>query len=334
MTIASTAAQLKLNVTNINSVLVKGNKSMTRLKAFKAKTIFNMEQDELRKKEEDSLEAVKPKKKKITADNSPIKSKGGILNKLMTFAGIILGGVLINALPAILKKLKDIFTSVFNFLKPIGKFVMNLINFISGDSMDMSKYDAQKATVDDQFDKLKTASDDLNSEIKPVSEIESLLGDPSELDEEGEIKGGEEVVQENEVSETNLSPEIQSSIDAASLNQQSSDNIQETVVDAMRDNPQVEKKRRGGKIKTGKGFAEDSVPALLSPGEFVITRKIAERIGYGRLDNIINLKPSGSTHLTPKKPNDISMLNKGKRKGRTTIVMQTQVVEKIVPVPV
>jgi hypothetical protein len=81
------ASQLKLNVTNIKSVLVKGNKSMTRLKAFKAKTIFNMEQDDLRKKEEESLEAVKPKKKKITADKSPVKSKGGILNKLMTFAG-------------------------------------------------------------------------------------------------------------------------------------------------------------------------------------------------------------------------------------------------------
>ena len=334
MTTNSPASQLKLNVTNIKSVLVKGNKSMTRLKAFKAKTIFNMEQDDLRKKEEESLEAVKPKKKKITADKSPVKSKGGILNKLMTFAGIILGGVLVNALPAILKKLKDIFTSVFNFLKPVGKAIMGIINFISGDTMDMSKYDSQKATVDDQFSKLKTASDDLNSEIKPVSEIQSLLGDPSELDEEGEIKGGEEVVQENEVSETNLSPEIQSSIDASSLNQQSNDKIEETVVDAMRDNPQVEKKRMGGKIKTGKGFVEDSVPALLSPGEFVITRKIAERIGYGRLDNIINLKPSTSTHISPKTPNDISMLNNGKKKGKTTIIMQTQVVEKVTPVPV
>ena len=101
------ASQLKLNVTNIKSVLVKGNKSMTRLKAFKAKTIFNMEQDDLRKKEEESLEAVKPKKKKITADKSPVKSKGGILNKLMTFAGIILGGVSVSythlTLPTILR---------------------------------------------------------------------------------------------------------------------------------------------------------------------------------------------------------------------------------------
>ena len=166
------ASQLKLNVTNIKSVLVKGNKSMTRLKAFKAKTIFNMEQDDLRKKEEESLEAVKPKKKKITADKSPVKSKGGILNKLMTFAGIILGGVLVNALPAILKKLRDIFTSVFNFLKPVGKAIMGIINFISGDTMDMSKYDSQKATVDDQFNQLKEASDQLN--LKVISKIVSL----------------------------------------------------------------------------------------------------------------------------------------------------------------
>ena len=165
-----------------------------------------MEQDDLRKKEEESLEAVKPKKKKITADKSPVKSKGGILNKLMTFAGIILGGVLVNALPAILKKLRDIFTSVFNFLKPVGKAIMGIINFISGDTMDMSKYDSQKATVDNQFNQLKEASDQLNEDIKPITEVESLLGDSSELDEEGEIKGKEEVIQDNQETESTITP--------------------------------------------------------------------------------------------------------------------------------
>lgn len=328
------ASQLKLNVTNIKSVLVKGNKSMTRLKAFKAKTIFNMEQDDLRKKEEESLEAVKPKKKKITADKSPVKSKGGILNKLMTFAGIILGGVLVNALPAILKKLRDIFTSVFNFLKPVGNAIMGIINFISGDTMDMSKYDSQKATVDDQFNQLKEASDQLNEDIKPITEVESLLGDSSELDEEGEIKGKEEVIQDNQETESTITPTDNSTDTSGMVESTTPEEREKVAVETMKKDQNVQKKNEGGKISTSKGNIKDSVPVLLSPGEFVINQKIAKSIGYEKLKQINAITSNSSAQISPKTPNDISMLNNGKKKGKTTIIMQTQVVEKITPVPV
>lgn len=331
------ASQLKLNVTNIKSVLVKGNKSMTRLKAFKAKTIFNMEQDDLRKKEEESLEAVKPKKKKITADKSPVKSKGGILNKLMTFAGIILGGVLVNALPAILKKLRDIFTSVFNFLKPVGKAIMGIINFISGDTMDMSKYDSQKANVDDQFAQMKTASEELNTEAENAAGLEKLLETPAEVDEI--IGEGGKVDSETKESQVeNDASQVASTEDATDtggmVESTTPEEKEKAAVQTMKTDPTVQKKNEGGKISTSKGNIKDSVPVLLSPGEFVINQKIAKSIGYEKLKEINAITSNSSAQISPKTPNDISMLNNGKKKGKTTIIMQTQVVEKVTPVPV
>ena len=331
------ASQLKLNVTNIKSVLVKGNKSMTRLKAFKAKTIFNMEQDDLRKKEEESLEAVKPKKKKITADKSPVKSKGGILNKLMTFAGIILGGVLVNALPAILKKLRDIFTSVFNFLKPVGKAIMGIINFISGDTMDMSKYDSQKANVDDQFAQMKIASEELNTEAENAAGLEKLLETPAEVDEI--IGEGGKVDSETKESQVeNDASQVASTEDATDtggmVESTTPEEKEKAAVQTMKTDQNVQKKNEGGKISTSKGNIKDSVPVLLSPGEFVINQKIAKSIGYEKLKQINAITSNSSAQISPKTPNDISMLNNGKKKGKTTIIMQTQVVEKITPVPV
>lgn len=331
------ASQLKLNVTNIKSVLVKGNKSMTRLKAFKAKTIFNMEQDDLRKKEEESLEAVKPKKKKITADNSPVKSKGGILNKLMTFAGIILGGVLVNALPAILKKLRDIFTSVFNFLKPIGKAIMGIINFISGDTMDMSKYDSQKANVDDQFAQMKIASEELNTEAENAAGLEKLLETPAEVDEiigeggkvDSETKESQVENEASQVASTENATDTGGMIETTTPEEK-----EKAAVQTMKSDPTVQKKNEGGKISTSKGNIKDSVPVLLSPGEFVINQKIAKTIGYEKLKQINTITTNSSAQISPKTPNDISMLNNGKKKGKTTIIMQTQVVEKVTPVPV
>jgi hypothetical protein len=331
------ASQLKLNVTNIKSVLVKGNKSMTRLKAFKAKTIFNMEQDDLRKKEEESLEAVKPKKKKITADKSPVKSKGGILNKLMTFAGIILGGVLVNALPAILKKLRDIFTSVFNFLKPVGKAIMGIINFISGDTMDMSKYDSQKATVDDQFAQMKTASEELNTEAESAASLEKLLETPAEVDEiigeggkvDSETKESQVENEASQVASTENATDTGGMIETTTPEEK-----EKAAIQTMKSDPTVQKKNEGGKISTSKGNIKDSVPVLLSPGEFVINQKIAKTIGYEKLKQINTITTNSSAQISPKTPNDISMLNNGKKKGKTTIIMQTQVVEKVTPVPV
>ena len=211
---------------------------------------------------------------------------------------------------------------------------MGIINFISGDTMDMSKYDSQKATVDDQFNQLKEASDQLNEDIKPITEVESLLGDSSELDEEGEIKGKEEVIQDNQETESTITPTDNSTDTSGMVESTTPEEREKAAVQTMKTDQNVQKKNEGGKISTSKGNIKDSVPVLLSPGEFVINQKIAKSIGYEKLKQINAITSNSSAQISPKTPNDISMLNNGKKKGKTTIIMQTQVVEKITPVPV
>ena len=60
------------------------------------------------------------------------------------------------------------------------------------------------------------------------------------------------------------------------------------------ENPDVPKMNEGGESgKAGDGGSniKDSIPTLLTPGEFVFKRKIAEAIGYDRLNEINAFNP-------------------------------------------
>ena len=46
-----------------------------------------------------------------------------------------------------------------------------------------------------------------------------------------------------------------------------------------------------GKAGNGGSNIKDSIPTLLTPGEFVLKRKIAEAIGYDRLNEINAFQP-------------------------------------------
>ena len=101
----------------------------------------------------------------------------------------------------------------------------------------------------------------------------------------------------------------------------------------MQENPDVPKMDEGGESgKAGDGGSniKDSIPTLLSPGEFIFKRKIAEAIGYDRLNEINALQPGS---VTQKKLDDVAMLNKGKKnRTKTIIVNKTQVVQTTVTV--
>ena len=61
-----------------------------------------------------------------------------------------------------------------------------------------------------------------------------------------------------------------------------------------------------------------------------LVKQIAEAIGYDRLNEINALQPGS---VTQKKLDDVAMLNKGKKSGtKTIIVNKTQVVQTTVAV--
>jgi len=126
--------QLKLNVTNIKSILIKKNQN--------TKKTDKKEDDQEKKKL--SVKKKKDEEKKLTAGTSSLKKMassvkgalakpgGSLFDKIMDFGLIVMTGILANALPAIKKKLEDIFTAVGKFITPVVDTIQILINAVSG----------------------------------------------------------------------------------------------------------------------------------------------------------------------------------------------------------
>lgn len=145
--------QLKLNVTNIHSFLVTKNRKQKKLAAIKNREEKRKLRAERLKNREQKLEAKKEERKnKLSKDDKNI-SGGSILDDLLNFGGLILGGILVNSLPAIIKKTKEIFDSIVNFLTPIQSGFNLIKAFFEGD-IDKSKYDVDRKRVDDGLEQI------------------------------------------------------------------------------------------------------------------------------------------------------------------------------------
>ena len=349
MTQATTANKigsdkLKINADNIKSVLIKNTKIVSRLKAFKAKTIFKAKEAKKIAAEEKALELTKPKKK-IDPKKSPLAGGGSMLDKLIEAAVFILGGYLLNTYTQVFKTFKEPIQKVFEFLKGIFEGFKSIIDWITGNKSEQDKIETDKATVDAELATYQAEKSEIDSMTEQgltemdAAEVETNLLNPEEIDsavleledqgeeeESEEIEGGE--VEGGEVEDgSELGPVDESSEEI------SQEDVEEGVVDGMQENTNVPKMTEGGKSgKAGDGGSniKDSIPTLLSPGEFVFKRKIAEAIGYDRLNEINALQPGS---VTQKKLDDVAMLNKGKKNGtKTIIVNKTQVVQTTVAV--
>ena len=354
MTQATTANKigsdkLKINADNIKSVLIKNTKIVSRLKAFKAKTIFKAKEAKKIAAEEKALELTKPKKK-IDPKKSPLAGGGSMLDKLIEAAVFILGGYLLNTYTQVFKTFKEPIQKVFEFLKGIFEGFKSIIDWITGNKSEQDKIETDKATVDAELATYQAEKSEIDSMTEQgltemdAAEVETNLLNPEEIDsavlvledqgeeeeseeiEGGEVEGGE--VEGGEVEDgSELGPVDESSEEI------SQEDVEEGVVDGMQENTNVPKMTEGGESgKAGDGGSniKDSIPTLLSPGEFVFKRKIAEAIGYDRLNEINALQPGS---VTQKKLDDVAMLNKGKKNGtKTIIVNKTQVVQTTVAV--
>ena len=355
MTQATTANKigsdkLKINADNIKSVLIKNTKIVSRLKAFKAKTIFKAKEAKKIAAEEKALELTKPKKK-IDPKKSPLAGGGSMLDKLIEAAVFILGGYLLNTYTQVFKTFKEPIQKVFEFLKGIFEGFKSIIDWITGNKSEQDKIETDKATVDAELATYQAEKSEIDSMTEQgltemdAAEVETNLLNPEEIDsavleledqeeeeneemkefklEEAELKGERDIAEET--GKTDISDVLKQNI--------SEDDVEEGVVDGMQENTNVPKMTEGGESgKAGDGGSniKDSIPTLLSPGEFVFKRKIAEAIGYDRLNEINALQPGS---VTQKKLDDVAMLNKGKKNGtKTIIVNKTQVVQTTVAV--
>ena len=339
--------KLKINADNIKSVLTKNTKIISRLKAFKAKTIFKAKEAKKIAAEEKELELTKPKKK-IKPESSPLKGGGSMLDKLMEAAVLILGGYLLNTYTQVFKTFKEPIMKAFDFLKGIVDGFKSIVDFITGKKSEQDQIEANKDAVDADLKKVQDEQREIDSMTKKglvemdTAQSEVDLLDPDEIEKAADEldekeKDKEDIDEEGEEGVEIEGVEVEDASELDPIDESggevSREDVEEGMVESMQENPEVPKMNEGGesgKAGDGRSNIKDSIPTLLTPGEFIFKRKIAEAIGYDRLNEINALQPGS---VTQKKLDDVAMLNKGKKnRTKTIIVNKTQVVQTTVTV--
>ena len=168
--------KIKLNINNIRSVLLDGKKTVDEKQKERQDFLDKLEEERKQSKEEKGLEKpMKPTKKPEM--KSPVKSASSIVDKMYTFVGAILGGILVNALPGIIEAIKKvveiakpIFASVMEGLKPV-------FEFISGFMPEMDAYDTDKAKADADIAEAQKQSDIIGKENDEIGLVSKNIED-------------------------------------------------------------------------------------------------------------------------------------------------------------
>ena len=120
----------------------------------------------------------------------------------MSFGSIILGGILVNALPGFIKKFNEIWQSIKPFIDGIGSAIKNIVNFFGGITESVKNFFGitDKTKIDD------TAQKELEGELKELEkdidiDVNSLNNEDEtvEVDDEGNVIGGEDVMSDTDI---------------------------------------------------------------------------------------------------------------------------------------
>ena len=193
MSSTSELKKVKLNITNIKSVLVDGKKSVDEKKKEREDFLTKLEEDRKQRKEEKGLEKpIDPKKKPDF--KSPVKSSRGLMDRIFTFVGAIVGGMIVKALPEIIdafkkiyEKVKPFFDGIVEFLSPVFTSIGNL--FKSEDS-----YESEKEKVNEDIDKAQLASNDIDDQVGELDKAsDEIIRENKGLAANSNALGGEEI---------------------------------------------------------------------------------------------------------------------------------------------
>ena len=193
MSSTSELKKVKLNITNIKSVLVDGKKSVDEKKKEREDFLTKLEEDRKQRKEEKGLEKpIDPKKKPDL--KSPVKSSRGLMDRIFTFVGAIVGGMIVKALPEIIdafkkiyEKVKPFFDGIVEFLSPVFTSIGNL--FKSEDS-----YESEKEKVNEDIDKAQLASNDIDDQVGELDKAsDEIIRENKGLAANSNALGGEEI---------------------------------------------------------------------------------------------------------------------------------------------
>ena len=374
--------KIKLNINNIRSVLLDGKKTVDEKQKERKDFLDKLEEDRKKSQEEKGLEKpLKPTKKPEM--KSPVKSASSIVDKMYTFVGAILGGILVNALPGIIEAIKKvveiakpIFASVMEGLKPVFEFISGFMPEMDAYETDKAKADADIASAQKQSDVIGKENDELGLVSKNIEDenqalsqsasdlnaTEDMLGeektseaydDEDEKDEKVEKKDDNKMTSEDAETVVNNNIEVEKGVTDDGLTPTTSTEVV-NVVNEKPVNEELEEFNKEVKelkdLKTVKN--QEFSPELV--GKEIEVNLPPSRSDYPRgRAGFKKFKADFKTYIIEKKKkeknlvkpseknnNGISALNN--TDGLTTIngsssktvIVQRQVVEKIVTVPV
>ena len=327
------AEQLKINVSNIRSSLLIGTKRTQVLKIRKEKLLDDIEQKKLIQQEEKNLEQTK-KPKKIGVLKSPVKKVANVFDNIMKFGAIVLTGILVNALPKMMDTIKKVFNSISGFFSRVFNFFKPFISFVTGIEFD-DKEQQNKKLIDD--------AENLKKQLKPLDKVtdkvNKLTGDFDDAAKKsgastgGGGSGGSETGEETtkttvttetttEGADTTITPS-----DTTSENQSSDIDYKKKLDDALI--------KRAEYIESGDTSKLDGVNKKIEFYEKKLGIDSSSKFTILVKDSDGKVQKIDGSQLKAKTDNTVSMLNNGSStNGSTTVIVQRQVVQTNVAVPV
>jgi len=178
--------KLKLNVTNINSFLKKSNKDYVAIKKNNKRLVSDQVKRKKTKEKEKTIEKKSVGGSALSNVKDVAKSSVGIFDKILSFGGILLSGILLNALPSIKKKVdkfakdnKEIIGNVTKSLIVVKDFGVNLFDAFTGpysqeNSLDwLGKFNDSGKLESGVLKKVEQAFDGVG---KMINDIDKALG--------------------------------------------------------------------------------------------------------------------------------------------------------------
>ena len=366
--------KVKLNVTNIKSVLLDGKKSVDDKQKERQEFLDKLAEEKKQKQEEKGLEKpIDPKKKKPDL-KSPIKSSMGLMNRIFTFVGAIVGGIVVKALPDIIDAVKNIIEKVKPFFEKLVEGLKPVFNIIGNLFKDKGSYDSEKEKVnsnieeanlmgkdiDSQAGELDKQSEDIENENKGLAANSNALGG----EEKGLLKDREQKKEEKDEDkdDTDDSTDVESNevLTAENLTTPAAEVVkvvdgQEVVVTDMDESLKIQNEARN-MLKNANGDVASvteisNVTNVIVPPQMPIKENFP-RTKQGRRnfrnaykEYVIKMKQYNQTQKklvepTEKNKNGITALNSTdgltsmNGSGSTTIVYQRQVVQVPVATPI
>ena len=349
----SSIKKLKLNVTNIKSTLLKGNKKLIKIQGSNRKIMdADLRQKELSNKEK-KIETPLVSKFKSTGKKIS-KKTGSMFSRIFEVLGLITAGIVINNIRKIIVKIrriyedlkekitkfyednKGIFDLLGKFINVLKDGVMSLLSLIGGvdvEKQEKEQDETKKMVSELDADKLKKITEPMTGLIGKIKEAlqgKKQIDEPSEEEVKEYENGYQQYLEDNKLKDT---AENKAEYNM-SLEQNDSETIEDTSkkVTTTKTEKISTKKEVSGRIdmKTGKAYINEKEVSAEEYNTFQSMSMKEQVQKYGQTEEL-STSVNTSDNITPQK-NQISSDNlkydSDVSEGKQVIVL-TKTKEKI-----